>query len=102
MKGSTRFCFRLFPAVPCRPVPPSPLLTVPCCARQPANIQPTHVRATHQLRHAVNYYNCVVTLLIEFKGRNKTRGILSIHDMDDENNVSLAKIPFDFTPLAFA
>src|SRR5712691_9800947 len=102
MQGSTRLCSRLFPAVPGRPVPPSPLLPVPRCARQPAHVQPTHARASHQLRHAVDYYNRVMTLFIEFKGRNKTRGILSIHDMDDENNVGLAKIVFDFTPLAVA
>src|SRR5688500_15310287 len=64
------------------------------------DIEATHARPAHQLRHAVDDDDGVV--VEPFKCSHEARRVLAVHDVYDENHVRNFEIAFNFQPLAIA
>ena len=66
--------------------------------RRAAEPQLPHARPAHQLRHAVNNDYGLVSFELLERG-NESRRILTIHHVNDKNNVRVSNIGFDVLPL---
>jgi hypothetical protein len=67
----------------------------------PPEIQLSHPRPAHQIRHAVDNNHRMMSRPVSLKRVEQSHSVLAVHHMNYEDDIRPAQIPFNLAPLPF-